>query len=84
MVCNFAALPELKGEEEMTNDEILMTNQFPNDSMTKSARGCRLSFGHSLVIRAWTFVIFSPLISPLFCGKLMNALEVRLEVKLCV
>jgi hypothetical protein len=34
----------------MTNDEILMTHQFPNDSMTKSARGCRLSFGHSLVI----------------------------------
>ena len=41
----------------MSNDEILMTNQCPNDSMTKPVRGCRLSFGHSLVIRASSFVI---------------------------
>jgi hypothetical protein len=34
-----------------------MTNQFPNDSMTKLVRRCRLSFVQSFVIRAWTLDI---------------------------
>jgi hypothetical protein len=63
---------------KMSNDEILMTNQFPNGQMTKASPGM------GVVIRAWTFVIFFPLISPLFWGKLMDAFGVRLEVKLCV
>ncbi len=34
----------------MTNDEILMTNQWPNDLMTKSATGDNLVIGASSLI----------------------------------
>ena len=77
--------------EKMSNDEILMTNQFPNDSMTKPAPGMDVvirasSFvipRNSLVIRAWTFVILFPLISPSFWGRFTKALRSATEVKLC-
>jgi hypothetical protein len=83
---------------KMTNDQILMTNQgskMSNDETWKLRHWCFVidwSFvlGHwsfldnSLVIRAWTLVILFPLKLRLICGKLMDALEVRQEVQLCV
>jgi hypothetical protein len=68
MACNFAALPELQGEELMSNDEIRMTNQCPNDPMTKWKPGV-LPPLVKFVIRASSLVIIAlSTLSLFWCG----------------
>ena len=71
---------------KISNFEILMTNQFPNERMKKVrlASACSFVFRHSLGIRTSTFVTFPCLISALFTGKLMYDFGVRTEVMQCV
>jgi hypothetical protein len=77
MACNFAALPELKGEEQMTNDEARMTKEAPspndkpalgNPMIDWSCSG-RSSFGHYFVIGISSLVIIVlSTLSLLWCG----------------
>src|SRR5580658_331459 len=79
MACNFAALPELKGEVAMTNDEARMTKELrcPNDNWPKKHRAftaiCHLDIFSSLGFRhssfsALSFLIVTASSLALLCG----------------
>jgi hypothetical protein len=82
----------------MSNNEILMTNQFPNGGMGKdsldlcgraAARPYRTEPGRDdlPVVRGALEVFlvpFFPLKSGLFCGKFKHAFGRRAEVQLCI